>query len=179
MARAWIRAVTFTACAIGCLLAIGLTRNGGVSTEVPSQVRTVFLVRHGDTDPKGETDPTLTQAGAERAGRLARVLGDEPLASVFITRTARSEQTGRFTAAHNGIEPTVYAPTAYDELRSQVLGMPGGSASLIVAHSNTVPAIAKAFGGREMKELPEKEFDRLFVLVLEGERLVRMVELRY
>lgn len=149
------------------------------SDPAPAGVRTVFLVRHADTDPKGESDPSLTQPGAERAGRLASLLRDEPLAAVFVTRTARSLQTGTFAAQHNGIEPTVYPPTDAVGLRAQITGLPAGSACLVVAHSNTVPAIAKSLGGREMPELPEKEFDRLFVLVLEGERLVRMFELRY
>lgn len=171
--RVWVGAIVMLGL---CAAVLGITQP---SARGATGVRTVFLVRHADTDPKGETDPSLTQAGAERAGRLARVLADEPMSAVFVTRTTRSEQTARATAAHNGIEPTVYPPTAYDELRGQILAQPPASSCVVVAHSNTVPAIVKALGGREMTELPEKEFDRLLVLVLEGERLVRMVELRY
>lgn len=174
MSRLWPRAFGVVVGLGVCAAVLGLTRGTGAEP-----ARTVFLVRHGDTDPKGEADPPLTQAGAERAARLARALGDEPMSAVFVTRTARSMQTGSPAALHNGIEPTVYPPTAYDDLRARILAQPAGSACLVVAHSNTVPAIARALGAREMDELPEKEFDRLFVCVLEGERLVRMVELRY
>jgi hypothetical protein len=35
---------------------------------------------------------------------------------------------------------------------------------LIVGHSNTVPQIIRAAGGPELPDLPENEFDNLFVL---------------
>lgn len=145
-----------------------------------SGVRTVFLVRHADTAPEpGEQDPKLTEAGEARAARLAEVLKDEPMGAVFVTRTTRSFQTGTPTAEFNGIEPTVYPPTGYDDIKAEVFAQPSGTSCLIVAHSNTVPGIVEALGGREMGELPETDFDRLIVLVLSGEKLVRMVELRY
>ena len=169
--------------ALGALvLGAGLGLGQRTDTQVPpaNAVRTVFLVRHGDTAPQpGEQDPKLTEAGEARAARLAEVLRDEPMGAIFVTRTTRSLQTGTPTAEFNGIEPTVYLPTGYDDLRAKVLAEPGGSSCVVVAHSNTVPGIVEAFGGREMDELPEKEFDRLIVLMLSGETLQRMVELRY
>jgi len=172
--------------AAGVLLAGTLGLGFGVGTRAEEvtppvqEYRTVFLVRHGDTAPKpGEQDPKLTEAGEARVGRLAEVLRDEPMGAVFVTRTTRSLQTGTPTAEYNGIEPTVYPPTGYDEIKSMINGQPSGASCLVVAHSNTVPGIVRAFGGREMAELPEKEFDRLIVFVLRDETLVRMVELRY
>ena len=143
-------------------------------------IRTVFIVRHADTAPEpGEQDPKLTATGESRAARLAEVLKDEPLSAVFVTRTTRSVQTGTPIADVNGIEPLNYLPTGYEDLKSKVLAIAGGQSCLVVAHSNTVPGIVEALGGRKMEELPEKEFDRLIVLVLNGESLVRMIELRY
>lgn len=162
------------------VLAIGAGMSTDTTDQPASGVRTVFLVRHADTAPEpGEQDPKLTEAGVARAARLAEVLKDEPLGAVFVTRTTRSSQSGTPTAEFNGIEPMVYPPTGYDDIKAGVLAQPSGTSCLVVAHSNTVPGIVNALGGREMDELPEKEFDRLIVLVLNGEKLVRMVELRY
>ncbi len=167
------------------VLGAGLLAGGaGTSAEESAApavgTRTVFLVRHADTAPEpGEQDPKLTADGESRAARLAEVLQDEPLSAVFVTRTTRSFQTGTPTAGFNGIDPTVYPPTGYEDVKSKALAQPSGSSCLIVAHSNTVPGIVKAFGGREMDELPEKEFDRLIVFVLNGDELGRMIELRY
>jgi len=162
------------------LLVTGLGVGIGAKPQPSKAIRTVVLVRHADTNPMpGEQDPKLTDEGTLRAARLAEVLRDEPMGAVFVTRTARSFATGSPTADYNGIEPTVYAPTGYDDLRAKLVELPGGTSALVVAHSNTVPGIVKSLGGREMEELPEKDFGRLFVLVMSGETLVRMVELRY
>ncbi len=166
--------------ALAGLLVTGIGAGLSERAQPSKAIRTVLLVRHADTSPMpGEQDPKLTTEGTARAARLAEVLRDEPMGAVFVTRTARSFATGAPTSDYNGIEPTVYPPTGYDDLRAKVMALPGGTSALVVAHSNTVPGIVKSLGGREMEELPEKEFDRLIVLVLSGETLVRMVELRY
>ncbi len=174
------RRVVLGAGVLAALMAGGFAAGVGRSAQPGGEIRTVFLVRHADTNPQpGEQDPSLTADGVVRASRLSEVLRDEPLGAVFVTRTARSFETGTPTAEFNGIEPTVYAPTGYGDLRAKLLAQPGGSSSLVVAHSNTVPGIVRELGGREMAELPEKEFDRLFVFLLRGETLLRTVELRY
>ena len=41
---------------------------------------------------------------------------------------------------------------------------------LIVGHSNTVPAIARALGYAEAADMPECEYDRMIVLHIDGDQ---------
>jgi hypothetical protein len=74
------------------------------------------------------------------------------------------------------------------ELAQRLRGLPEGSVSVVAGHSNTVPALVEALGGRierlEKGNLAESEFGRLFVLTLppaacEGRVSTTTLELAY
>ena len=51
---------------------------------------------------------------------------------------------------------------------ARVRALPEDAVVLIVGHSNTVPAIARALGYAEAADMPECEYDRLTTLHLSG-----------
>ena len=126
--------------------------------------RVIYVVRHAEKD-SGD-NPPLSQAGIERAARLARMLAHEPIAGVFVTQTTRSAQTGEPVADHHGIDTVTYAPFGYEALGHQLNELPEDSSALVVAHSNTVSPILEALGAEPVGDIPEDEYTRLYALIL-------------
>jgi phosphohistidine phosphatase SixA len=145
----------------------------------PSHAQVVFLVRHADTNPDAGRDPDLTVDGYLRANRLATMLADQTIDSIFVTDTKRSNQTAQPAADAMNIKPTLYPPMDADALANTIHGNKAITTTLIVAHSNTVPMILKALGGDEIDDLPHDEFGRLFVVILKDGDFVNTVALRY
>lgn len=103
----------------------------------------IYAVRHAEK--AGGRDPELTPEGALRAEALARVLQHVELDHVYSTDTKRTRATGAPAAKAKGLEITSYKPFG-SALPKLLAGGEGGRTVLVVGHSNTVPALVKAFG---------------------------------
>ena len=57
--------------------------------------------------------------------------------------------------------------------------LPAGSAVLVVGHSNTVPGIVTALSGQPAADMPETEYDRYTVVLLDADGAARVVTSRY
>jgi broad specificity phosphatase PhoE len=148
-------------------------------TAQPLTTDVVYVVRHADTLEGQGQNPDLSPAGVQRAQSLANMLQDESLSAIYVTNTARSIQTGAAVASQFGIGSTIYAPFDAEGLAQTITNLPGSNATLVVAHSNTVPMIIAALGGPQMEDLEETEFDRLFAVVLSNGKHTRTLELHY
>lgn len=134
---------------------------------------TVVIVRHAEAVPNGGPDPVLTEAGAARANALADALADAGVTAVITTQYQRTALTGRpLAAAFNvplmtesiaggpaGLE--TYARTAVQAVHAKY----AGGTVVIVGHSNTVPALVKAFSGAEVGEIAHDSYDRMFIVM--------------
>lgn len=143
----------------------------------PITTDVIYVIRHADT--LAGSNPDLSPAGVQRAQSLANMLQDESLAAVYVTNTGRSIQTGTAVATQFGIGTTIYSPFDGEGVVQTIVNIPGSNATLVVAHSNTVPMIVAALGGPPMEDLEETEFDRLFAVVLSNGKHVRTLELHY
>jgi len=146
-------------------------------TEQPLTTDVIYIVRHADT--QGGSNPDLSAAGQARAEHLASMLQDEQLAAVFVTNTNRSIQTGIPAATDAGITTTIYSPFDGAAVAAAITNIPGSNATLVVAHSNTVPLIITALGGPQFEDLEETEFDRLYAVTLSNGKHIRTLELHY
>jgi broad specificity phosphatase PhoE len=147
------------------------------ASEQPIDTDVIYVIRHADTE-KGN-NPNLSAEGQVRAENLVSILQDEQLSAVFVTNTARSIQTGTPAALADGISTTIYSPFDATGVAASIASIPGSSATLVVAHSNTVPLVVQALGGPTLEDLEETEFDRLFAIVLSNGKYVRTLQLHY
>ncbi len=184
--RALIAVLSTLLLTFGILAAMGLSQpnaqpqKNALQASQGAQALTtdvVYVIRHADT--LEGNNPDLSSAGIQRAQSLASMLQDESLAAVFVTNTGRSIQTGNLVASQFGIGTTIYSPFDAEGVAQTILNIPGSNATLVVAHSNTVPMIVAALGGPQMKDLEETEFDRLFAVVLSNGKHVRTLEMHY
>jgi broad specificity phosphatase PhoE len=140
----------------------------------------VFLVRHAERADAGmaagkSTDPDLSDAGRARADALAAMLKDARISEVFVTALKRTHQTAAPIARLLGVTVTQIAGNDVTGLTARLKAATGNT--LVVGHSNTIPAIIKALGIDEEIVIGDTEFDQLFVVVRSAKPL--LVRLRY
>jgi probable phosphoglycerate mutase len=153
------------------LLAPGCARPGAGGTT------TVFLVRHAEKQPDSQ-DPDLTEAGRQRALSLVQTLRSVPLDAIYSTDTHRTRQTAEPLAQARSLEVEIYDKDDLAHLAMKLRGTPGRY--LVVGHSNTTPDLVHRLGGEPGATIDEqREFDRLYVLVLHPDGSVVTVLLRY
>lgn len=156
------------------ILATGLACAAPVETGEPTLV---YLVRHAERANDGTSDPPLSEAGHQRAAALARVLVDARVQRVFSTDYQRTRLTADPIAAALGVRVERYDAGDLAAFAEQLKGM--GGRILVTGHSNTTPELVGLLGGDPIRELPEWEYDRLYIVVLEPSGAVRSTLLRY
>ena len=150
---------------------------------------TVILVRHGEKAADDPKDPGLSPIGEARARSLAALLAGAGVTHCFATELRRTQATLRPLAAAAGLEISVVPAADPRALVAALRGLPPGSVAAVAGHSNTVPAIVAALGGRARGTvdgpagpmLPDDAYDRLFVVTVpaaQGEPATTL-ELRY
>ncbi|MDH4064765.1 MAG: histidine phosphatase family protein [Acidobacteriota bacterium] len=148
----------------------------------PSFAQSVILVRHAERadtaaggPPTMAADPDLSEAGRERARRLADMLKDSGITAIYVTEFARTRQTAAPLAVALGVTPTVIRAADTAVLVQRLRAATGHV--LVVGHSNTVPDVAAALTSSAPITMEDDEYDNLLVVPLG--RSPRLLRLRY
>ncbi|MBK9015478.1 MAG: histidine phosphatase family protein [Saprospiraceae bacterium] len=140
---------------------------------------TFILVRHAETTGIG-SDPSLSTDGQERANELLRVLQNLPLNAVYATNYNRTEQTAQPTATEKGLTVQTYDAFNLDPMVDAVLENQTGGAVLVVGHSNTTPNLLNLLTGtNNYAQLPETQYDNLYVVSVFEKGRATVVHLKY
>lgn len=146
---------------------------------VPDTVTTFILVRHAETTGGG-SNPNLSAAGQTRAAELARILGNVNLNAVYSTNFNRTTQTAQPTASDKSLNITTYDAFAPDALIDNVLLTYAEGNVLVVGHSNTTADMLNVMvGGNTFADIPETEYDNLFVVQVSEKGKSRVLLLKY
>jgi len=153
-------------------------------SEIPT---TVILVRHAEKAAVAGDDPPLSDVGVKRAQLLAGVVGDAGIQIVYCSQFRRTRETAEpllaLTVARLN---TVAVP--FDDVRGYAANIRrditenhSGKTILIVNHSNTVPALVEALGGKSVSPIRDDEYDNLFILTIPSDATAptRIVKARY
>ena len=143
------------------------------------ETQVVFVLRHANTNPNSGSNPNLNVEGQLRALDLASMIQDEQLGAIYVTNTNRSVQTATPASANSGVPTTFYPPLDAAALATTIRSSNSIAATLVIAHSNTVPDIVAALGGPTFKDLEETSFDHFYAVLLKDGRHVRTIKLRY
>lgn len=126
---------------------------------------TILLVRHADIDlPPHSADPSLNEAGRDRAEALAHVAGAAGVTTVFTSSLRRTKETAEPISKLAGTACLEMPPPAV--VAREIRAGQHGPVVLIVGHSNTVPEVIVALGSPSPPAIHETEFDNLFVVTL-------------
>jgi broad specificity phosphatase PhoE len=136
-------------------------------------ITTVIIVRHAEKEAvpenSGKTsmmqhDVNLTEAGEQRAARLAQMLSKSEVTVVFSTNTIRTIETVNNYADQQGLQIIIYSDTESlaDEIKSNY---PGGKI-LVSAHSNTIGPLMTALGTDSFPQIDDDYYSGLFIVTI-------------
>lgn len=151
-----------------------------VSPLAASPVTTVILVRHAEKAAAPEFDPPLTETGIERAKELSRMLAAVPIDAIYSTDYRRTRDTAAPLAEARGLSTTVLTDTkSYAaDVAARIRARHAGKVVLVVGHSNTTRTTLRELGVSDAREIPESEYDNLFIVTLH-EGKATMLRMRF
>ena len=143
-------------------------------------VTTVILVRHAEKimDPNNQ-DPDLSPEGFVRAQEIARVFSGAGISSIFATQRKRTQQTVKPLSDHIGVPLTVTEASKPDEVVQRIQTSLRGQTIFVAGHNNTVPAIVSALSGETYPNIPESEYDNLFIVTIYRFGKAKVLKLKY
>jgi broad specificity phosphatase PhoE len=133
----------------------------------------IFLVRHaeradtaGGGAPMMAADPSLSDAGRQRAESLATLLKDAGITAIYATEFKRTQETAAPLAKALGLAVTTVPTKDTAGLIQKLKGATGNV--LVVGHSTTVPEIVKALGVTSPVKIDDNEYDNLLIVISSG-----------
>lgn len=143
-------------------------------------VTSVILVRHAEKATTGGDDPPLTAEGTARAERLAKMLGGVPVTAIYTTPFERTRKTAEPLAQALKLTPIEVktGETYAAEIVRRIVAQAGGT-FVVVGHTNTTRNVLSAFGVPNPREIPETEYDNLYILTLAPGVAPRLLSLKY
>jgi len=166
---------------LACTAASWTTRQEPDALAKLAYPKTIVVVRHAEKAAEPKDDPNLSEAGAERAKRLAAMLGKSGVTHLFASEFQRTQQTLALLAVQSGVQVQIVSARQPEGLVSALDSLPRGSLAVVAGHSNTVPALLeKLTGGQFKTTLADTEYERLFIVTVWGPgKESRAIELRY
>jgi broad specificity phosphatase PhoE len=155
-----------------------------------SAEQSIILMRHAERE-RGEGDDSLSDAGRQRAERLAVLLRDAGITHIFVSDLRRTLETAQPLARAANLSPSRIAIPAQGrgkiepaelQVRATLLAisrLPSNAVVLVVGHSNTVPMFLARLGYGPRVRITDKEFDNVFVVTPRATRAPAVVRLRF
>lgn len=154
----------------------------------PELAATLILVRHAEKVDESR-DPELSPEGHARAERFADLFEHAGVTALVHSGLIRTRDTLAPLGARLGIEGEAISPRDMDALVARLAAAGPEETIAVAGHSNTVPALAHAFGvtlpdlepveGLPHGFLPHDAYDRVHVLTPGPDGRVRLLELRH
>lgn len=153
-----------------------------VAPAVAHAQKLVILVRHAERADGGAgtggmtktpADPLLSAAGEARAQKLATMLVDAGVTTIFTTEFRRTQDTAKPLAAKLGVTAQVVPGNDLAGLIAKIKGAKPSDVVFVVGHSNTVPDIIKQLGGPPVT-IADNEYDNLFIVVPQTGAMTRI-----
>lgn len=144
------------------------------------ETTTFILVRHAEKASDGTKDPDLTEAGKERAQRLAEMFSMEEITAVYSTDFKRTKQTVEPLSKTKGLEIQTYEWKSPKALMNTLLEQYNGGTIVISGHSNTTPILANALIGRAIVgTFSEDDYGNILIVTVSKVGTGKLIRLRF
>jgi broad specificity phosphatase PhoE len=145
------------------------------SYSIVAQKKVIILVRHAEKVDASQ-DPELTDAGKQRAERLAKIVKKYKPGAIYSTDFKRTRDTAAPMAARRKLKIEVYDAKKPAELIDAIMKSKT-KRFMIVGHSNTIPGLVNLLGRKELfKNLDDPEHGVIWIVRLK-EGQVRRIEI--
>src|SRR6195256_5876130 len=143
-------------------------------------VTTVILIRHAEKviDPNN-ADPDLSPAGQARAQELVRMFGDAGINAIYATQYKRTQQTVKPLADKLGLPANQVNSKNTADLVARIRSQNSGQVVFIAGHNNSVPEIIAALGGPTFPNIPDTEYDNLYIVTVYRTGKAKVVKMKY
>lgn len=146
---------------------------------IEDSATTFILSRHAETTGIG-TDPSLSNAGQERATELARILKNTKIQAVYSTNYNRTKETSSKVASNYGLSTQIYDPAKLDELVNTILQQFHSQVVYIAGHSNTTNVLLNILVGTNIySTIPDSEYDNLYIVQVSSKGHAKVLHLKY
>ncbi len=152
--------------------------------------QSIIVVRHAERQT-GQGDDGLSDAGRQRAERLAAILKDAGVTHIFVSDRRRTLETALPLARVRNLSPSRIAIPAQGrgkiapselQVRATLLAisrLPRTAVVLVVGHSDTLPMFLTRLGHGPRITVADTEFDNLFVITPRATRAPSVIRLRF
>ncbi len=125
---------------------------------------TVILLRHAEKADDGTKDPPLSIKGEEFSQKLAEILKETKINTVYSTGYKRTTQTVTPLAKRNELSVVKYNPDNPKELLERIKRS-GDRIVVVVGHSNTVQLVFNLLVSEtQIPALSDDEFRKVFII---------------
>jgi broad specificity phosphatase PhoE len=143
-----------------------------------AQKKTIILVRHAEKVDASQ-DPELTDAGKQRAERLAKIVKKYKPGAIYSTDFKRTRDTAAPIAARRKLKIETYDAKKPADLIDTIMKSKT-KRFVIVGHSNTIPGLANLLGKKELfKNLEDAEHGVIWIVRLKDGQVRRIEILPY
>jgi broad specificity phosphatase PhoE len=128
--------------------------------------RTVLLVRHAELQGQVMAQPAetpLSEAGEARAHKLAQMLKPTGITAIYTTEFVRTRKTAEPLARELQLDATVVVKAESAMLVERLKREQPDGTVLVVAHSDTLPALLKALGHAGDLKIESTDYGNLFI----------------
>jgi len=147
--------------------------------ETSAQSKTIVLVRHAEKVDETSQDPELSEAGKARAQLLVKKVNKYRPKEIFSTDFKRTRDTAAPIAAKRRVQVQIYDPRKPQELVDRIMKSET-KRFVIVGHSNTVPGLANALGGKRLfRDLDDAEYGAIWVVKIKKGKVQKIEILNY
>jgi phosphohistidine phosphatase SixA len=142
----------------------------------------VIVVRHAETEAGDDPDRGLSDAGRERALRLAHMLSQAKpvrgIDAIYASDLKRTQQTVIPLAEMMGLPVTVRPAESWKKLAATIRSEHRGQFVVAAGHANTIPELIAGLTGQNVA-VSEDEYDALFVVFVPRFCEPRLLRLKY
>jgi broad specificity phosphatase PhoE len=159
------------------LLAIAALAASGAAAAQP----TIVLVRHAELEGQQmqlPPDTPLSEAGRQRAERLAHLLSQAAVSRIYVTDVLRTQQTAQPLAERSAAPVTRFAKPDTAAL-VQALRQTQDGTVVVVGHSDTLPAVMAALGGPADLKFAPGDHAGVFIVTPRPQGAASVVKLTY
>jgi 2,3-bisphosphoglycerate-dependent phosphoglycerate mutase len=143
-------------------------------------VTTVIIVRHAEKNIEpNNPDPDLSPAGQARAQEIARIFGDSGVQAIYATQYKRTQQTVAPLASKLGLPVVSVDAKQSAELTRRILSNNRGQTVFVAGHNNTTPEIVNMLSGENYPQIPESEYDNMFIVTIYRFGKAKVLKMKY
>ncbi len=140
-----------------------------------------YLVRHAEKDTSIKDNPPLTEAGLDRAAKLADILRGTRIDAIYTTMTLRAMFTADSIAVIKAMKMLPYDKHTLRDIIPDLRKDDEVNRILMVGHQNTVPAITNSLADKVIFStiFDDDDYGNFIVVVILKSGVTAVYKLRY